>query len=159
MHSVRNCGSGTLPGGRTGRKAVGSIRCAPATLDIDYTSPDFDSHLAIWAADGTLLGHNDDYDHRGGAAGSTSDLDSLHALYLLSTGTYIVGVAKSSAGPDVGGFTGNHPESGDSYYLHVSVEGQPVPKPSSLALLGLGAALLFGWTWSVPKRLISMCRR
>src|SRR5512136_1778039 len=39
-------------------------------FDIDYTSPGFDSHLALWSTDGTLLFHNDDYDHRAGAGGS-----------------------------------------------------------------------------------------
>ncbi|MEX0725232.1 MAG: PEP-CTERM sorting domain-containing protein [Planctomycetaceae bacterium] len=116
-----------------------------AIFDIDFTTSGFDSHLAIWFEDGTLLGHNDDYDAMGGAGGSISDLDSLHALYLLDEGTYIVGVARASAGPDVGGFTGNAPETGQSYYLHVSVEGQPVvPEPSTLMLLTAGTLLLAG---------------
>lgn len=123
-----------------------------AIFDIDYTTDGFDSHLAIWSADGTLLGHNDDYDHLGGADGSVSDLDSLHALYLMESGTFIVGVARSNAGPDFGGFTGNAPETGDRYVLHVSVEGQEVPEPASLTLLGLGGAVCLGRRWWRRRR-------
>lgn len=118
-----------------------------AIFDIDYTTDGYDSHVAIWAEDGTLLGHNDDYDHRGGADGSVSDLDSLHALYLSSSGTFIVGVARSNASPDFGGFEGNAPETGTNYVLHVSVEGQEVPEPASLMLLGLGGVVCLGRRW------------
>ncbi len=123
-----------------------------AIFDIDYTTSGFDSHIAIWSSDGTLLGHNDDYDYRGGAGGSTSDLDSLHALYLMTSDIYIVGVARSAAGPGVGGFEGNAPETGDRYYLHVSVEGQPVPEPASVSLLGIGGLCLLGRFRSQAKR-------
>jgi hypothetical protein len=116
-------------------------------FDIDDTSPSLDSHLALWAADGTLLFHNDDYDHRAGAGGSISDLDSLIETYISTPGTYIVGVARWNAGIGAGGYTGGWANaellSGDAYTLQISVEGVPEPATLSLLVLG-GLALLRG---------------
>ena len=115
-------------------------------FDIDYTSASFDSLLGLWQADGTFLGFNDDYDHRGGAGGSIKDADSLISTYLTTPGTYVVGVARWAAGVGTGGFTGGYPnaepESSDLYFLQISVEGQTVPEPSALVLLGIGILAL-----------------
>lgn len=127
-------------------------------LDIDHSSSEFDSQVALFAADGTLLPHNDDYDFRGGAGGSVAHYggnmshDSLVATYLTTPGTYIVGVARWKAGIDaVGktGFTGGYVDAeiqpGDSYALQISVEGVPVvPEPSSFALAAAGAVVMIG---------------
>ena len=120
-------------------------------LDIDWTTPGFDSVLGLWAADGMGFGLNDDYDYRGGAGGSTSDTDSLWGGYLDTPGTYIVGVARYGGAAGEGGFTGAAPETGDFYVLQISVEGQTIPEPSTLALLGMGAFGLFAGTWRRRK--------
>lgn len=126
-------------------------------LDIDYPSSSFDSHIALWAADGTLLGHNDDYDFRGGAGGSVANrgndsYDSLMTAFLTTPGTYIVGVARWGAGfgPSgyIGGFVDAEPQTGDLYTLQISVEGMPtvpVPEPSTFALLAAGAIAVTGF--------------
>lgn len=120
-------------------------------LDIDDSSSGFDSWVGLWASDGTLLGHNDDYDYRGGAGGSvahysgTMSYDSLMTTYITTPGTYIVGVAKAPASPLTGGFDPGSatPGGGDLYTLQISVEGVPVvPEPSSCALVGVGAMWL-----------------
>ncbi|MBL8350196.1 MAG: DVUA0089 family protein [Burkholderiaceae bacterium] len=119
-------------------------------LDIDHSSSGFDSHLALWATNGDLLGHNDDYDYRGGAGGSVpkphsdDSYDSLMTTYLSAPGTYVVGVGLWSASPVKGGyeegFAGAKPRAGDFYTLQISVENVPVvPEPGTGALLGLGA--------------------
>lgn len=119
-------------------------------LDIDHSSSGFDSHVALWSADGGLLGHNDDYDYRGGALGSrldhsgTTSFDSLMATYLTAPGTYIVGVGRYAASPVTGGYIGGfinaEVQAGDAYVLQISVEGVAVvPEPArwSLTVAGL----------------------
>jgi hypothetical protein len=127
-------------------------------LDIDHSSSEFDSQVALFEADGTLLPHNDDYDYRGGADGSVAHYgvnishDSLVTTNLTTPGTYIVGVARWNAGIDaVGktGFTGGYVDAeiqpGDSYTLQISVEGVPaVPEPASFALAAVGAVVVIG---------------
>lgn len=123
-------------------------------LDIDHTSSSFDSHVALWAADGTLLGHNDNYDYRGGAGGSRADdgttsSDSLMATFLSAPGTYIVGVARFAASPGKDGYTGGfinaEPQPGDAYILQISVENVPVvPEPAQWAMTVAGLIGLIG---------------
>lgn len=118
-------------------------------LDVDHTSSSLDSHVALWSADGSLLGHNDDYDYRGGAEGSrldyggTTSYDSLMTTYLTAPGTYIVGVGRWAASPGTGGYSGGfinaELQPGDVYTLQISVEGVPaVPEPASWAMTVAG---------------------
>ena len=131
-------------------------------LDIDHTSSSFNSRVALWSSDGALLGHNDDYDYRGGAEGSiaysgSTSYDSLMTTYLTSPGTYIVGVGRFGAGPGTGGYSGGfidaEPQSGDYYTLQISVENVPaIPEPATSALLSVGAIALFGYARSKRRR-------
>jgi len=120
-------------------------------LDIDYSSSSFDSRVALWGPTGDLLGHNNDYDYRGGAGGSVPDdggvmsSDSLMTTYITAPGRYVVGVARSSSSPGPGpiGYVGDGPLLGDAYTLQISVEGMPVvPEPSPGMLFALGLASL-----------------
>lgn len=124
-------------------------------LDIDHASSGFNSHVALWSADGTLLGHNDDYDYRGGAGGSrldyggTTSYDSLMTTYLTAPGTYIVGVGRYAASPGTGGYSGGFIDAeiqpGDAYTLQISVQGVPVvPEPASWAMTIAGLLGLIG---------------
>lgn len=136
-------------------------------LDIDHSSSAFDSHLALWAANGDLLGHNDDYDYRGGAAGSvpkpssSDSYDSLMTTYLTAPGTYIVGVGRWAASPVKDGYRGDTvdalPQPGDVYTLQISVENVPVvPEPGTAVLFGLGA---LAWAGAVLGRRAGAGRR
>lgn len=131
-------------------------------LDIDHTASGFDSRVALWSSSGLLLGHNDDYDYRGGAGGSTLDysgtqsFDSLMATSLIAPGTYIVGVGRSGSSPEAGGFIGASigavPQSGDSYELQISVENVPVvPEPATYLLFSAGALAVLARRYRARK--------
>jgi hypothetical protein len=120
-------------------------------IDIDFPSSGFDSWVGLWDSAGNLLGHNDDYDYRGGRDGSVANYDgnmsydSFMSTFLTTPGTYIVGVAQAPASPAFGGFTsdsGGIPASVTSYTLQISVDNVPLPEPASLSLLALGSLLL-----------------
>jgi hypothetical protein len=121
--------------------AVGNI-----ILDIDYTytfsgNPgSFDPEIALWKADGTLLGQNDD---RGTIdIGSAHEWDSYLNLSNLQAGTYVVGVARYSALADDGGWNATYSEiipNNSFYTLHISA---PVPEPESYAMLLAGLGLM-----------------
>lgn len=137
-------------------------------LDIDHSSPSFDSHVALWAPNGDLLGHNGDYDYRGGAGGSALhyngvvSFDSLMTTYISAPGLYVVGVARAmtSPGPGPGAYSGGEPLVGDAYTLQISVEGVPVvpePGPWMLMALGLGALACWRQHRAIPGRLDHRC--
>jgi hypothetical protein len=120
-------------------------------IDIDFVTPGFDAWVALWDSAGNLLGHNDDYDYRGGRGGSISNYavdmsyDSFMTTFLTTADTYIVGVAKSPASPGFAGFNisgSDIPSSVFTYTLQVSVENIPLPEPSSLSLLAMSALAL-----------------
>ena len=112
-------------------------------LDIDWTTPGFDSILALWAADGTGRGLNDDYDPLGGAGGSTSDYDSLWGgtspspaptLWASRDTEPVLGKAASPA---------RHPRLATSTFSRFPSKGkrsQNPPRSSSLAWVLLGFA-------------------
>ena len=123
-------------------------------LDIDHSSSSFDSRVALWGPTGDLLGHNDDYDYRGGADGSllhyggVMSFDALMTTYIATPGIYVVGVARSIASPGPGpiGYVAGEPLIGDAYTLQISVENVPVvPEPSPGWLMTLGLGTLTGW--------------
>jgi hypothetical protein len=119
-------------------------------IDIDFPTDGFDAWVGLWDSSGNLLGHNDDYDYRGGRGGSSADYldmsyDSFMSTYLTAADTYIVGVAKSPASPGFAGFNifgSDIPGSVTSYTLQVSVENVPLPEPASLGILAIGALTL-----------------
>jgi subtilisin family serine protease len=98
---------------------------ARATFDIDYEN--FDTMLFLYDEFGNLLAVSDD---NGGDPGSGSGLASYIDYTFGSTGTYIIGVARYYSF-DIGGQIDGTPIfPGDSYTLHVSLDGAPTP-PSS----------------------------
>jgi hypothetical protein len=116
-------------------------------LDVDFTytfsgNPgSFDPEVALWKADGTLLGQNDD---RGSIdVGSSHEWDSYLNLSNLAAGTYVVGVARFSALAEAGGWAPSSDTipANSFYTLHISA---PVPEPESYAmfLAGLGLMLM-----------------
>ena len=120
-------------------------------LDIDHSSSSFDSRVALWGPTGDLLGHNDDYDYRGGAGGSVlhyggvMSFDALMTTFITIPGIYVIGVARSIASPGPGpiGYVGGEPLIGDAYTLQISVENVPVvPEPGSWMLITLGLGTL-----------------
>ena len=98
---------------------------AVLTLDIDYGSGDagtasFDSAIAVYDANGILLGSNDDSSTSNGAGGSISSLDSYLAFPVTQPGTYVLAVGTYS-----GSGVANIPVGG-TYVLQVSVSGVPL---------------------------------
>ncbi len=96
-------------------------------FDIDFghdgSANGFDSQLFLYDSNGTLLASNDDAGSTGvGAGGSTSIADSFLEYVFTSAGRYVIGVAESGSTGGAGGITGNPPDAGDTYVLHVSLE-------------------------------------
>lgn len=115
-------------------------------LDIDSTfafagNPGpFDPEIALWKANGTLLGENDD---RGVLdTGSTHTWDSYLNFQHLDAGTYVVGVARfPSSAVDGGWSTSSNSIPAKSFYtLHISAP--PVPEPGEWALMLSGLGLV-----------------
>ncbi len=105
---------------REGDKAIFDIDLAAIAPD------DINTELFLYDLDGTLLAENDDADITFGAAGSVREEDSYLEHIFAQAGTYVVGVGRFDSVGEPGGITGNVPQPGDSYTLHISVENHPV---------------------------------
>ena len=106
-----------------------------AIFDIDFgfgvsntgiqSADSFDSQLFLFDSFGNPLttrvqGNDSAFD-----AGSSSMLDSFLEFTFSTPGTYVVGVARSSASAVVGGISGAGVPNGSDYTLHVSVQNHP----------------------------------
>nr|WP_290222797.1 tandem-95 repeat protein [Trichocoleus desertorum] len=100
-----------------------------AILDIDFGAKptgSIDTELFLFDQTGALVTRNDNASTALGAGGSTSGFDAyIKASNLTAGQLYIVGVAQSGAGFSGGQIFGNPPNSGQTYTLHISVEGHP----------------------------------
>jgi hypothetical protein len=80
-------------------------------------------------------------------------LDSRIETGILPAGDYIVAVAKSPSFGSAGGNVTDPIPAFGSYTLNLSAQANPIPEPSTLALLGVGVAGLIGCrTWRRRKR-------
>lgn len=132
------------------------------TLDIDYSDgwdhagTALDLQVAVWSADGTLLGSDDDDPRAWGFPDPSADPGSFDItdpwlqLGGLAAGSYIVGVAYSGAQADTGGWlAGGEIPAGGMYELNVSIgaAASTVPEPAPLLAWAGGAlALAFART-------------
>lgn len=88
---------------------------ARGIFDIDRGGDSFfDSHLRLWASDGTLVASNDDSSVGNGQGGSTSSSDAFLDVVFPAPGRYVV---------EVGGCCFRTVEFGEAYQLQISVEG------------------------------------
>ena len=104
-----------------------------ATFDID--SEDFDTELFLYDSSGTLLAANDD---NGGDPGSGGGLASFITHAFATSGTFTIGVGEFNSSGDPGGITGNVPDAGDVYTLHVSVDNHTISngRPANVPATG-----------------------
>jgi hypothetical protein len=116
----------------------------------------FDTVLHLFNSAGVLLATNDN--EVGTGPGDNAGLiggllDSRIETGILPPGDYLVAVAQSpSFGSNGGNVTNPNPPFG-SYTLNISAQGNPIPEPSTLALLGVGVAGLIGcWSWRRRQR-------
>jgi len=94
------------------------------TFDIDYEN--FDSELFLYDTNGNLLASNDD---NGGDPGSGGGLASRIDNFTFSAGgTYVIGVGEFNSTGSFGGATGNTPDPGDTYTLHISLTATGLPE-------------------------------
>ncbi|MCA9136973.1 MAG: DVUA0089 family protein, partial [Planctomycetales bacterium] len=117
-------------------------------IDYGYTGVfpgSFDTELFLYDQTGTLLDLNDDA--VAGDAGSDSSLDSFIDYLFTSPGTYVVAVGRFDSFPSQGGVSGNAPDYGDTYVLHLSVEGHSLSQinPASYhpSISGDGSVITF----------------
>ncbi|GAX59177.1 cell surface receptor IPT/TIG [Candidatus Scalindua japonica] len=119
-----------------------------------------DTTIALWDSLGNVLpfGFNDDSNAALGAAGSVSDLDPFLPYVFQNPGLYIVGVAGSPSTAVQGGWdlAGTTLPSLSTYVISVSLENgnqqgsqQPIPEPTTIALLSIG---LMGLTVAGARR-------
>lgn len=121
-------------------------------LDIDFGTGgagSMDTELFLFDSAGNLLASNDD---SAGDPGSASGffggtLDSAITTNL-AAGTYVVAVGEfNSSGSNGFGVSGNAPDTGDTYTLHIRTNAV-LPEPTSIALF---VAVLLGglgfWYW------------
>lgn len=85
------------------------------TFDIDGAT--FDSELFLFASDGTFLAANDN------GFQPDSNQDPFLTYTFSSAGTYLLGVGSFDSSGANGGISGAAPPAGETYGLHVSVEG------------------------------------
>ena len=97
---------------------------AVGTFDMDFTN--FDTELFLYNSAGILLGSNDDF---GGDPGSTSGLDSFIQFTFSAPGTYVIAVGEFNSFDSGGVVTGNPPDVGHNYTLHVSIANHFVAPP------------------------------
>jgi Bacterial pre-peptidase C-terminal domain/PEP-CTERM motif len=117
-------------------------------LDIDgginAGAGSIDTMLHLFNSAGTRIASNDDFAMTAGGGGSIHAYDSFIDT-MIGAGQYYVVVgefwSESSGGPF--GMSGNYPDAGDDYTLHVSLQNPAatsVPEPASALLFGLGLA-------------------
>lgn len=108
---------------------------ATATFDIDGAS--FDTELFLFDTAGNLLAENDDSFLTD--AGSSSGLDSFINFTFPLPGVYVIGVARFPSSAGAGGIIpGNEIRIGDSYLMHVSVDGKATASAATV-----GAPVVF----------------
>lgn len=94
-------------------------------FDIDYgfgMGGNVDTELCLYAADGSMLVHNDDLSPATtGGRGSTYSFDSYINHTFADPGTYVIGVGKFDVFCNVGGITGNVLDAGNDYELQISL--------------------------------------
>ncbi len=127
-------------------------------FDMDGSSATFNPALFLYDSEGNLLAENDvaaiPFD-----TGSRSPFDSYIKYTFTKAGTYIIGVGESGAVGSQGGITGNAPDLGDYYTLHVALEnhttaagGGPLNNPSNFNILGNLNFQYFADTYNDPRQ-------
>lgn len=106
----------------------------------------FDTELFLFnAATGELLAESDDANPAAGGSGSSSSLavggrwDSFIEYTFTDPGTYVIGVGRFNADAIGGSITGNSPQLGDAYTLHVSLDQRNTRNANQGANSGLFA--------------------
>ncbi len=105
---------------------------ARGIFDIDagesLTDPSgsLDAELFLFDWSGNLLAQNDDAPTSYGGGGSESIADPYLEYTFSAPGLYVLAVAEFPSSGSFGGVSGNVPDTGDTYTLHISVEGHSV---------------------------------
>jgi hypothetical protein len=142
---------GSLPGGTTTEDFVSTAGAGTwytFTLDVDSSitidtlasSTDFDSELALYDSEGNTIGGNDD---SGDDFLSSISTDLAAGTYYLASGSFNARYDWDNAnggnlGWDRSGFSGGLDENPFTLTFNVT----PVPEPTTMAVLGLGALAL-----------------
>lgn len=116
---------------------------AKAIFDIDYGTTgdvltDVNTQLFLYNSAGTLLDSDSLAPTNWGAGGSTSQFDPYLEYTFPTPGTYVVGVADSTAVGAPGGIVGAGVRNGGTYTLQVSIEDHP-----ALTTAGQGGATFY----------------